>query len=456
MQDFKDQKKVRKNKLTFIIALVSFIIYFFVAYFSNHGVSNKERYLSSFSHGLFCFFMTWTSSTLMQCFFNIPRKKIHKYLLSVFGAGTTVIICMSLLHIAIGTPEAVKTVLYSAFISGPYYMIFPLVLLLALEQVEGEERVKIISLPYSLKDNFNWLRYNTFPPKYERPKGTKCLEQKVTLNPLGSKVRVGFLGDLMPMYKRRLVINQEVINFFSDVDLLVANFEGTLFGSSFVFMSQNHNENILFDLKKAFPNKKIALSVANNHGADAGERKLEKTIMRLEELGFHCFGTKKRPSYFFGDDIEIVGVTEWSNQPHRYLPFLKDHMSFQDPSKKFHILFPHWCHEMSYYPNSFELERAAQMIDSWDMIIGAHSHLPGLVESRQGKLIAYSLGNSATALPRYRYLFGQALKVEIGESGEGKLCTGELQWRFTKVGRLENKRSELSLISAKEFFDTRA
>lgn len=264
----------------------------------------------------------------------------------------------------------------------------------------------------------------------------------------------------MPMYRKKLGFSDDIRDFFQDVDYLVANFEGVLYEeekSPFVLLAQRHNRQILTDLKELLPASKIILSLGNNHGADFGFKTFIHTKTVLEEMGFRVVGGRGFESLYLNDDIKLVAATEWSNQSHGYLSFLERAQVFYD-DQCFSILYPHWGHEMEYWPRQTFKDQALEHLKRWDLIIGHHSHLPGLINSyphdKGEKLLAYSLGDSASAVPRRRYRFGMMTKVSIGQNSASQWLVGQGSWRYTHL-KSQEKEMVLHTISEPEYLEKR-
>ena len=248
----------------------------------------------------------------------------------------------------------------------------------------------------------------------------------------------------MPTKGRKWVLSAELKEFFSGCDYLVANFEGTLYKDRPVFLAQNHDEAFLQDLAKIKDPSKIILSVANNHSADYGYDLFQKTCQRLEEIGFQVIGSRKKSQLIISEKINLAAATQWSNQHHGYLSFLEDADQLLAPDK-LNLLFPHWGYEMDLYPRKDWVQLAKKLSTDWDCIVGHHSHVPGpvtTVPSPEGaKLVAYSLGDSSTAISLDSYRHGIALKVDIdlGHSSEEKAKILSAEWEFTKLKLEEDK-----------------
>lgn len=461
---------MRGLKRSLIYGLISAGIYFGISFWANSGHPFPTRFKVSVAHGALCLIMTFCSTTLMEFFFNIPKKMLHKYFSAIIFSGLLISTLMISVHMYLGTPEIFKTLFSSALTSLPYYLLFPYKLILELKEEtrldyrdksidEVNWKVKMFSSPYVLKDLMTVFRYNLVSPKKDDREKIGLLDNNFLLNDeVIVKTRIGFLGDFMPMYGKKLLLSDEMKELLKGIDYLVCNFEGSFNKSYKVMLSQPHGEDILDDLEEIFPANKTILSVANNHAADFGPDNLIATIDKLEKRGFRVIGLKGQESIVIENNINIVAATEWSNQPHGYLSFL-EHSSTHFKSKDhFNILFPHWGHEMEYFPRDEEISRAKDLINNWDMIIGHHTHLPGYITkyNDQNKLVAYSLGDSCTGMPRRRYRFGMAVTVDIGVDSRGALLTRGGKWRYTHLEKNISKSFTLKCLANNEYFEKRS
>lgn len=180
------------------------------------------------------------------------------------------------------------------------------------------------------------------------------------------KYRIGFVGDIMKLDDYDLIFEKRIKRFFSDTDFIVGNLEGIIIKNSTNkkkggIGAQNHNENILEQLKKIFkkPNQKWILCVANNHSADFGTNEFKESVKLIEEDDrFIPIGEYKKPNYSWSknnkkDEINIVAGTMWSNRKTKYMitPFKKCVPNTKIPGI-FNILYPHWHYENECYVRS--------------------------------------------------------------------------------------------------------
>ncbi|MQX53429.1 CapA family protein [Alcanivorax sediminis] len=393
-----------------------------------------------------CFAMTLTSATMMQVAFRIPRRPLFKFLAASAGIGGFSLALMTLVHWLIGTPEVFKTVASASAVSFFYYLLFPLALLKEHQSATREAYrsdphwrrewgLKRFPVPYGLADFLRVVWHNLAPPARKHQSLTPFLPGEFHLGGESHHpVRVIFLGDLMPMLSRSLSVDDALRQRIGAADYLVANFEGSLGSGPWACLQQQHSESVLDILSSLLPPERIFLSVANNHAADFDYWQFEFTNKVLREKGFQVFGSREQPSVLIDGWLNLVGATEWTNQPHGYLSFL-EHAERHLRPDGFNLLYPHWGYEMECYPRPDWIQRAKSLIESFDAIVGHHSHLPGPVttyEDSQGrnKLVAYSLGDATTGLKLGRYQHGMVLDLDICRTTH-QVTAG--RWQFVRT-----------------------
>jgi hypothetical protein len=444
-------------KRAFLYGLCAAVIYSLIAFFANSGHSFDLRLKVSLGHGLFCMTMTIFSTSLMEYFFNKFSKIESKYFGAIFVTGGISLTLMTTVHLILGTPELFRTILFSALTSLPYYLLFPLKLIFEWEQQNSkysyrnqqnwayEWPLKKFSTPYYLKDFFTVVKNNVWRVSSENEGVLALLPQKTILGKIDPKIKIVFLGDLMPTYNKKWTPSLEIKKIIQESDYLVCNFEGSIEAGPRVVLDQIHNPSILESLKTLKAPDKIILSVANNHAADFGYQKFLKSILLLEAEGFKVIGKRDQASIVLNGAVNLVAATEWSNQHHGYLSFM-EHAENHLDKKKFNILYPHWGHELELFPRPSQIQVAQNLVKNWDAVIGHHTHVPGVITLLDSKLVAFSLGDSSTGLPRRRYKCGQIISVEIGLDTNNLWKIGNIEWHFTKLINTKNE-NQLTVFS---------
>ncbi len=445
-----------------LMALVGSLIIGAIAVAANWGHPPLRIAVAVAGQMGLCFVMTLTSATLMQVAFRIPRRPFFKFLAASAGVGLFSLALMTLVHWLIGTPEVFKTVASATAASFFYYLLFPLALLrehqAAARKAWREDAnwrrewgLKRFPVPYGMADFVRVVWHNLAPPGRRHRLLTPFEARQfscaspATDEQGNASTRVLFLGDLMPMLGRSLLVGDALRQSIAAADYLVANFEGSLGIGPWACLQQRHDERILDTLAGLLPPERIFLSVANNHAADFDYWQFEYSNRILREKGFQLFGSRETPAVLIEGWINLVGATEWSNQPHGYLSFL-EHAERQVRAGCCNLLYPHWGYEMECYPRPDWIQRAQSLIESFDGIIGHHSHLPGPVtvySDSQGrdKPVAFSLGDATTGLALSRYQHGMVLELDICRQSRRVLAG---QWQFVRT-HLQGRQARLEV-----------
>lgn len=188
---------------------------------------------------------------------------------------------------------------------------------------------------------------------------------------------------------------QNVQPIFSQDDLTIVNFEGTLTDSD-----EREDKQFAFKADPAYAKILTAGSVeaanmANNHSRDYGEQSYTDTIKALEDEGITTFGYDKTAVL----EIKGVKVGLLGTYVLREGLGIKDSMianleSLKEQGAQIIIASFHWGSEKAYEPDSTQIELAHAAIDNGaDLVLGHHPHVLEGIEEYQGKNIVYSLGN---------------------------------------------------------------
>ncbi len=314
---------------------------------------------------------------------------------------------------------------------------------------------KRFSTPYNLKEDIIWIKNFLFGPSRRFSNITKFIPQKIELNKISIKIKLGFIGDIMRMGKRSITYDRNLIDFLN-VDYLIGNFEGTISKGKKVFFAQDHSEKIIDDLKKLFPPNKFILTCANNHSGDFGWTEFNKSYELLKENGFITIGRRDQPSFLLNEQVNITNVSNWSNQPCNYISYLKDIDQFNVYDNKFNILCPHWGYEMQLYPNPRQIELGKKILKKWDLIIGTHPHVPQPITTykldSEKKLIVYSLGNFCSCMKYKKLLNGLVVKINLGNNKAGKWQIGKVEWKFLKICHIDKLITKIELVDDCKYF----
>ena len=188
---------------------------------------------------------------------------------------------------------------------------------------------------------------------------------------------------------------QNVKSIFSQDDLTIANFEGTLTESdaredkTFAFKGPASFTSILTD------GSVEAVNTANNHSHDYGDQSYEDTMTALDAAGIVHFGYDETAVMDVkGIKVGMVGIYELKDHLEREQQ-LKDNIANvkADGAQLIVVIF-HWGNETETVPDSNQTTLGRLAIDEGaDLVCGHHPHVLQGIETYKGKNIVYSLGN---------------------------------------------------------------
>ena len=188
---------------------------------------------------------------------------------------------------------------------------------------------------------------------------------------------------------------QNVKSIFSQDDLTIANFEGTLTESdaredkTFAFKGPASFTSILTD------GSVEAVNTANNHSHDYGDQSYEDTMTALDAAGIVHFGYDETAVMDVkGIKVGMVGIYELKDHLEREQQ-LKDNIAKvkADGAQLIVVIF-HWGNETETVPDSNQTILGRLAIDEGaDLVCGHHPHVLQGIETYKGKNIIYSLGN---------------------------------------------------------------
>ncbi|PKM38064.1 MAG: hypothetical protein CVV06_02535 [Gammaproteobacteria bacterium HGW-Gammaproteobacteria-10] len=307
------------------------------------------------------------------------------------------------------------------------------------------------SQPYGFIDCMEWV-YNVLI----NPPVNYCCYKKsdfnnTNINQIIPQIRIGFIGDIMKLNGVEFIISENIKSFFSDTDLLIGNFEGTILRDSCkpVFMGQVHAESILEILSGFFPPSRTVLSCANNHSGDYGWTGFCSSYQLIQDYGFITIGRRDEPSIVIDGKVNIVSCTSWSNQKCNFVATIDEADRYFLDDAAFNILYPHWGYEMQLNPKLRQVQQGRELLSKWDMVIGHHSHCPQPIVLHENnlrqKLMAYSLGNFCNNKAIQGRQIGIILKVELGPDQSGAWAAGRVQWEFISISPLNDRSVELSI-----------
>lgn len=221
--------------------------------------------------------------------------------------------------------------------------------------------------------------------------GDCTLATDINADPNGSfkSVAESLNGDYSYFFKN-------VSPIFSEDDLTIVNFEGTLSNQGtrqdkqFAFRGKPEYVQILTSSSVE------AANLANNHSADYGDVSLSDTIKYLNEAGISNFiGTNTAIRDVNGISVGLVGLVGIDALDETEAAKLENVIgSVKSLGAQLVIVSIHWGEEKATAPNDTQIELAHKVIDAGaDLVLGTHPHVLQGIEKYNGKYIAYSLGN---------------------------------------------------------------
>lgn len=261
-------------------------------------------------------------------------------------------------------------------------------------------------------------------------------------------VSIGFVGDIVPGLHARSDLFSGVSAYTERPDIMIGNLEGVI--------SQSENSKCKFNFSNCFSFKgddnflKLlssasfdVLNTANNHFNDYGPSGREETIKKIQEAGMGASGIKDTITYVSTNNLVVAVVgfsTYWWTTDMNNEEILERIVSEANQNADIVVVIFHGGGEGGQYartPHTTEWylnenrgdvrDFAHKSIDfGADMVLGSGPHVLRGIEKYKNKLIAYSLGNFASA--DSRILTTGSLKtsamIEITLSRSGSFVSG--------------------------------
>lgn len=226
------------------------------------------------------------------------------------------------------------------------------------------------------------------------------------------------------------VVSNELAKEARDADYVIANLESPVvreLDANADHLQFQGNPDTLDELKWI-----DAFSLSNNHINDCAEQGMDETVAILEEKGFKHNGLCKeeyKPLLIEQgkERIAVITITDMMN-----IPFADDNKwktlrvgdtKVQQVIKEWHekgwfvILYAHIGILFSRYPNPVAYEYLHQCVDvGADVVVTAHSHCLGCMETYHHVPIFHSLGDFVMDGNSFRRRRSGMLKLTIDES----------------------------------------
>lgn len=287
------------------------------------------------------------------------------------------------------------------------------------------------------------------------------------------RVRIAFVGDIMQHREQAeddfSSTYREIEGILGGYDLVVGNLEFPVDPDSPVGPPPDEVRfNGSPEHIRALAQAGVDLvTTANNHSFDMGLRGALSTLDVLRAEGIEGFGTGERwedlgprflevgplklafvaytfPQNIYTDDEDVpvpfprewpineLYFDDWSGayREEGIASFTRHVGASRDAGADFVIAFVHWGQEWRYAPNRHQRLAARDMIEAGiDLVVGSHSHVLNPAEVVDGKLVAYSLGNFASAFRELEVRTSAILEVSLVEEPGGRVRVGDFAFR---------------------------
>ena len=234
----------------------------------------------------------------------------------------------------------------------------------------------------------------------------------------------------------------KVLDYFANDECTFINLEGPLTdgGSAtdkkFVFKGPTDYVNILTQ------NSVEAVTIANNHTMDYGQTGYASTVETLNNAGIP----------FVDRDASCIFTTEHDLTIGLYgaVYYLLDEAAITEGISALKeqgcdlvIFAPHWGVEGTYHPTADQIRLGHAAIDAGaDIVWGSHPHVLQPVESYNGGIIYYSLGNFSFGGNGYPRDYDTALlQQEVIRAADGTLRLGELTMVPANVSSVSDRNN---------------
>lgn len=232
-------------------------------------------------------------------------------------------------------------------------------------------------------------------------------------------VSIGFVGDIVPGTNASENIFSGVVSYTEKPDLMIGNFEGVTTDNEYFKCKTDSLNCFSFNgddifLKQLSLASFDVLNIANNHFNDYGQIGQEETLREIQKAGIIASGIKNQITYITKNDfkIGIIGFSSyyWTTDMNN-TENLKNIIKEAKQNSDIVIIIFHGGGEGINYahtPNETEIylgenrgnvrDFGQKAIDAGaDIVLGSGPHVLRGIENYKGKLIAYSLGNFASA-----------------------------------------------------------
>lgn len=289
----------------------------------------------------------------------------------------------------------------------------------------------------------------TFPPETEPTTEPEPQEERFTLTFVGDCTFGSNAANWYAPYGFVLTAGedysypfQNVSTYFENDDFTMINLEGPLCDSGSGVQKKHVFHGLTSYVHFITDNSIEAVTIANNHTQDYGSSGYESTVQTLQdadvpyvEANASTIVTTER-----GLTIGIYAAVynSWDHEDMK-----AEVAALREKGVDLVIYAVHWGTEGSYHPVSNQVELAHEAIDAGvDIVYGSHPHVLQNVETYNGGIIYYSLGNFCFGGNIYpRDLDSAVLQQEIIRDPDGTVRLGELTMIPCSVSSISDRNN---------------
>lgn len=217
-----------------------------------------------------------------------------------------------------------------------------------------------------------------------------------------------------------------VRSYFESDDCTMVNLEGTLtetghrIPKAFNFKGSPEYVKILTE------NSIEAVSLANNHSMDYGKEGYENTVATLNAAGI-LFAETNNCTVFTTESGLTIGVYGTVYYSMDVEDMVAEISAMKESGVDLIIFAPHWGAEDYYKPNNVQEDAGHAAIDAGALIVwGSHPHVLQPVETYNGGIIYYSMGNFSFGGNLYPRDYDTVLiQQEVIRYPDGEVTLGE-------------------------------
>ena len=220
---------------------------------------------------------------------------------------------------------------------------------------------------------------------------------------------------------------RNVIDWFANDECSFINLEGPLTDEGYPVQKKHTFKGPTAYAEIMTENSVEAVTIANNHSLDYGQLGYDSTVAALQQVNIP----------YVEQDSSCIFVTKNGLKIGMYAavyyvldnnPITSGIAELKEQGCDLVIFAPHWGVEGTYRPTEVQVELAHAAIDAGaDIVWGSHPHVLQPIETYNGGIIYYSLGNFSFGGNGYPWDLDTALlQQEVIRAADGTVTLGEL------------------------------